>query len=104
MTGQARTTGQCANAVGRQVTQRRSQVPRADTARKPVLLPNAGDERPIGYGEFSLTMMAYIKSRLIAMCGALGAAQPDESVADPVDLRCRLRHLQGSQCADASMP
>ncbi len=30
-----------------------------------------------------------------AMCGALGAAQPDESVADPVDLRCRLRHLQG---------
>jgi hypothetical protein len=38
------------------------------------------------------------------MCGALGAAQPDESVADPVDLRCRLRHLQGSQCADASMP
>jgi hypothetical protein len=39
-----------------------------------------------------------------AMCGALGAAQPDESVADPIDLRCRLRRLQGSQCADASMP
>ena len=38
------------------------------------------------------------------ICGPLGAAQPDESVAEPVDLRCRLRHLQGSQRADASMP